>query len=97
MKRTCRFARSRGNVSCTFPSGRRVTLPVIPGILKHPLPEMLPDLLQRPNVAWKYTLEAIRRAAWPVLRQFPRDVLRSCIEAAAVRPGRRAALLFLLG
>ena len=97
MKRTYRFARSVGTVSCLFPSGERVDLPVIPGILKHPLPEMLPDLLQRPNVAYKYTLEAIRQASWPVLKQFPRDVLRSCVDAAGIRPGRRAALLFLLG
>jgi hypothetical protein len=72
-------------------------LPVIPGILKHPLPEMLPDLLQRPNVAYKYALEAVRQASWPVLRQFPREVLRACIDAADIRPSRRQAILFLLG
>lgn len=73
-----------------------MTLPVIPGILKHPSPEMLPDLLLRPEVAYRYTLEAIRVASWPVLKQFPRDVLRLCLDAANVRPGRQAALRFLL-
>ena len=96
MKRTYRFARCIGTVTCRFPSGEQVTLPVIPGILKHPLPEMLPELLQRPNVAYKYVLEAVRQASWPVLRQFPRDVLRACLDAAQVRPSRHRALLFLL-
>jgi len=97
VKRTYRFARGIGTVSCRFPSGEQVDLPVIPGILKHPPPEMLPTLLQRPNVAYKYTLQALRQAAWPVLMQFPRGVLRACVDAAGVPPSRRAALLFLLG
>jgi hypothetical protein len=97
VKRTYRFARSIGTVSCRFPSGEQVNLPVIPGIFKHPLPERLPDLLQRPNVAYKYALEAIRQASWPVLRQFPRDVLCACIDAAHIPSSRRKAILFLLG
>jgi len=81
---------------CRLPSGRQVLLPVIPGILKHSTPEGLPALLRDPDVAHKYTLEALRMAAWPILRQFPRDWLRECLGAACLKHSREAALTFLL-
>jgi hypothetical protein len=96
MKQSYVFARSMGTVTCRMPSGQDVALPVIPGILKHPRPEMLPRLLVRPEVATKYTLEALRKASWPILRLFPKDWLRQCLPDARLRTTRTAALTFLL-
>jgi hypothetical protein len=96
MKCTYHFVQSAATVMCALPSGRRITVPVIPGILKHPTPEMLPALLCNPNVARKYTLEALRKGAWPILRQFPRDWLRECLADARLKPSRLKALTFLL-
>jgi hypothetical protein len=96
MKKTYRYARSEGKVTCALPSGVSVALPVVPGLLKHPGTELLRALLQEPAVARKYTVEALRRAPWPVLRQFPPDWLRECLDDADLNPRRRAALLFLL-
>jgi len=96
MKRTFRFARSIGTVRCEFASGQKVDMPVIPGILKHPTPDMLPSLLRDPEVARKYTIEALRFAAWPILAQFPREWLRECLDRAGLRPSREKALAFLL-
>jgi len=97
VKRTYSFAVSTGSVSTCLPDGRTVTLPVVPGILKHPTPEALPALLVDPAAARKYTREALRHAAWPVLRLFPAEWLRECLDDARLTPGRRQALLFLLG
>jgi hypothetical protein len=96
MKRTYRFAVRTGTVTCALPGARRVVLPVIPGILKHPAPDELSSLLTRPAVVRKYTLAALRYASWPVLRQFPREWLRECVETAPLRPSRKRALRFLL-
>ena len=96
MKQTCVFARSIGIVTCKMPSGEEIKLPVVPGILKHPSPEMLPFLLGKPDVAFKYTIEALQKASWPVLRLFPKDWLRQCLPDAHLRHGRADALAFLL-
>ena len=96
MKHTYRFVGSIGTVTCRFPSGNSVELPVVPGILKHPTPAMLPGLLKNPNVAYKYTLQALRKASWPILSQFPKNWLKECIDAAQIPPSRRKALIFLL-
>ena len=96
MKQTCVFVRSMGTITCRLPSGQDVTLPVVPGILKHPSPELLPDLLSNPDVACKYTVEALRKASWPILRLFPKEWLRQCIPDAHLRHGRADALAFLL-
>ena len=95
MKQTLRFAESLGVVFCEV-AGVRIEIPVIPGILKHPTPEQLPLLLQTPDVAVKYTMLAIEKCGWPILRLFPRDWLRRCMPHARLRPSRREALLFLL-
>ena len=96
MKCTYRFVQSAATVTCALPSGRRITVPVIPGILKHPAPERLPTLLRNPNVVRKYTVAALRKAAWPILTQFPRGWLRECLEEARLKPSRHRALAFLL-
>lgn len=96
MKSTYPFAQHRDVAVCRLPSGESIEVPVIPGILKHPHPDDLPALLATPRVAEKYTREALRKAAWPVLRQFPRTWLRQCLDKAALPPARRKALLFLL-
>lgn len=96
MKATYRFVQHQEVVTCQLVSGERVQLPVIPGILKHPRPDQLRSLLAKPDVAEKYTMEALRKAAWPILRQFPRAWLRQCLNRAELRPPRREALAFLL-
>lgn len=96
MKTTYPFARHREVAACELPSGERIEVPVIPGILKHPHPDELPALLANPRVAEKYTREALRKAAWPILRQFPRTWLRQCLDQSTLPPSRRKALAFLL-
>ncbi len=96
MKQTLVFVKSLGTITCRMQSGVNVTLPIVPGILKHPSTEMLPNLLTRPEVACKYTIEALRKASWPVLRLFPKKWLRQCMPDARLPNGRRAALDFLL-
>jgi len=96
MKQTYTYVRSMGSITCRMPSGLDVTLPIVPGILKHPTPEMLPHLLVEPEVAYKYTLEALRKASWPVLRLFPKAWLHHCMAEAGLSHGRAAALDFLL-
>jgi hypothetical protein len=56
----------------------------------------LPEILRVPAALRKYTVAALRRAPWQVLREFPGDYLMECLEEAALPPGRRAALLYLL-
>lgn len=96
MKSTYSFAQHREVVACELASGERIEVPVIPGILKHPHPDQLPALLANPRVAEKYTREALRKAAWPVLCQFPREWLRRCLDQSALPSARREALAFLL-
>lgn len=96
MKRTYRFVESLGTVRVKLQEGGEVTLPVFPGILKHPTTEELPDLLSRPSVARKYTSLALQKAPWQVLREFPRDWLKSCLTGTSLREGRERALRFLL-
>lgn len=96
MRRTCHYATSRGIVFVTLAGGEVVELPVIPGILKHPRPDELPELLRDERVARKYTRLAIEKMAWPVLRQFPRAWLIANLKSASVHPGRLRALIFLL-
>lgn len=97
MKVTYRFVEHHAVVTCRLASGESVQIPVVPGILKHPRPDQLQALLAKPAVAEKYTMEALRKAAWPILRQFPRTWLRRCLERAELRPARREAIAFLLG
>jgi len=96
MKSTYRFAQHRAVATCRLTSGECIEVPVIPGILKHPHPDQLAGLLANPPVAEKYTKEALRKAAWPILRQFPRAWLRRCLDQATLPPARRKALAFLL-
>ncbi len=96
MKRSYRFVESVGTVRCALDPGHEVTLPVFPGILKHPTVDELRELLAKPAVARKYTIQALRKAPWPVLREFPRDWLEACLAEADLRAGRVHALRFLL-
>ncbi len=96
MKRSYRFVESVGTVQCALGPGREVTLPVFPGILKHPTVDELRELLARPAVARKYTILALRMAPWQVLRELPRIWLEACLGEANLRAGRADALRFLL-
>ena len=96
MRKTMRFASSRGSVECLLPAGRSIKVPLMPGILKHPTESDLPIILSEPAALRKYTITALRRAPWRMLREFPSDWLMECLDEAALRPGRRAALLYLL-
>jgi len=96
MRSTYRFAKHREVARCQLTSGERIEVPVIPGILKHPHPDQLGELLTNPRVAEKYTKEALRKAAWPILSQFPRAWLRRCMDGASLPPTRRKAIAFLL-
>jgi hypothetical protein len=96
VKRSYRFVEPCGVVGCTLETGAHLELPVISGILKHPAPEQLRVLLTEPAVARKYTLEALRKAPWNALRQFPRLWLLECLPHARVPAGRRRALEFML-
>jgi len=97
VRRAVTFVEPIGSATCVLPAEGPVTIPVVVGILKHPTPDALPRLLERPAVARKYTMEALRIAPWPVLRLFPRQLLRARLEEAMLPPGRRRALEFLLG
>ncbi len=79
-----------------LPDGTVLLIPVITGILKHLTQDRLMTLLQRPEVLRKYTREALRVTGWSVLRLFPRDWLLDNLPDADVRPGRAAAIRFLL-
>jgi hypothetical protein len=96
MKRAFTFASPIGTTSVAL-SGSTFQLPIYPGILKHPRPDDLCRLLQDPAVSRKYTIEALRVCAWPVLRTFPREWLLYHLPDAPVRPERRRALEYLLG
>lgn len=66
------------------------------GILKHPSSEALFYLLTGPEIARKYTIEALRIAPWQVLRLFPRDWLKECLAQADLPESRTRALEFML-
>ncbi|MBI3926635.1 MAG: hypothetical protein HY319_13925 [Armatimonadetes bacterium] len=97
MTRSYPFVRPLGATECILADGRRIRLPVIPGILKHPHPSDLFQLLQDEDVARKYTRLALQKAAWQVLKEFPRDWLIEALEQTSLRESRRQALRFLLG
>jgi hypothetical protein len=70
---------------------------VVQGILKHPDSAQLRQLLRgSADAAEKYTREALRCAAWPILRAFPRNWLLKLLKTTEVRPSRRRALRYLL-
>ncbi|MFA5044114.1 MAG: hypothetical protein WC381_10635 [Kiritimatiellia bacterium] len=96
MKKTYYFASAMGTVPCVAPSGATIDVPVIPGLLKHPTPDALPMLLRNPDVARKYTMEALRKASWPILRRFPAEWLLECLDEAHLTLSRRRAIMFLL-
>jgi hypothetical protein len=96
VKRTYRFVEAIRFVHCPHPAGGTLTIPVIPGILKHPRVEALPGILVTPGGLRKYTDTALRKASWPVLRQFPLTWLRECMDHTDLPPARRKALEFLL-
>jgi hypothetical protein len=96
MKRTYRYVGSFGEVRCTLPSGLEITLPVVPGLLKHPSVDELFDLLRDPDVARKYTALALVKAPWAVLRLFPREWLESCMAETELPAARARALTFML-
>jgi hypothetical protein len=96
MMRTFRYAESTGSVSCSLPDGRSLDLPVVNGILKHPSERTLPGLLTDPEIARKYTIAALRKASWKILRHFPTWWLIECLDTAELPPGRLNALRFML-
>lgn len=96
MKRNYRFVQPSGTAVCKLPGGKAVELPVVQGILKHPSSEALFHLLTDPEIARKYTIEALRIAPWQVLRLFPRDWLKECLSQAELPDGRTRALEFML-
>lgn len=97
MTRTYRFVRSLGTTDVHLEDGTLLRLPVFPGILKHPPPDQLFSLLQDEAAARKYTRLALQKAAWQVLREFPRGWLVSCLAETEMREGRRRALDYMLG
>jgi hypothetical protein len=96
MKRTYHFASSLGTVTCSLPNGRSIEVPVFAGIMKHPTSQKLPDLLRKPSTLRKYTMLALSKASWPILRHFPRSWLQECLPEAPLAPSRRQALDYLL-
>ena len=96
MKWALRYVERASTVDVWLPDGTMLRIPVITGILKHLTQDRLATLLRRPEVLRKYTREALRVAGWSVLRLFPRDWLLDNLPAADVRPGRAAAIRFLL-
>jgi len=97
MTRTYHFTSPIGRVDCRLAGGETISLPVVPGILKHPRRAELFELLSSEAVARKYTRRALEVAAWQVLKQFPRGWLIDCLEEVRLSDGRLRALRFLLG
>jgi hypothetical protein len=95
MKRTLNFVTPIGTVVLETDGGQ-LSLPVVPGILKHPRKDQLAELLLDSDVARKYTREALRKAPSQVLSHFPAWWLRVCLEDADIPESRRRALVFLL-
>jgi hypothetical protein len=96
MKKTFTFVKKIGTIHYSTPEGEDFEIPLFPGILKHPSVPELPVLLQTPAALRKYTCEALRKAPWPVLKEFPPAWLMICMEHASIRQGRRRAIEFLL-
>jgi hypothetical protein len=96
VKRTYRFVEASATVASTTDDGGVVELPVFAGILKHPDVDQLALLLRDPAVARKYAHEALRKAPWSALRQFPRQWLLARLGEATLPEGRRRALEFML-
>jgi hypothetical protein len=97
MKRTSYFAKPEGFVTCHVGRRDMIRLPVAQGILKHPDGAELRRLLrERPQVAEKYTREALKHAAWPILRFFPRSWLLKFLKSTELSSSRRMALKYLL-
>ena len=95
MKRSYTFVTAREIVHCDI-DGQSIALPVFVGVLKHPTERQLCSLLSQPEVARKYTYEALRKLPWPALRQFPHHWLRSCLPAAGLQAPRRRAVELML-
>ena len=95
MKRTYTFVTAHEVVHCEV-NGISIALPVFVGVLKHPTERQLRELLTRPEVARKYTCEALRRLPWPALRQFPHDWLRQCLPTSSLPEPRRRAVEYML-
>jgi hypothetical protein len=95
MKRSYTFVTSREVVCCDI-DGVLISLPVFVGVLKHPTEGQLCELLTRPDVARKYTCEALRKLPWSALRQFSHDWLRACLSASSLPEPRRRAVEFML-
>ncbi len=96
MKRARQFVQPRGKAVFPRPDGTTVEIPVVQGILKHLDVDELTRVLTDPQVALKYTLEALRIAPWPVLRLFPRSWLLECLPRARLPEGRARAVEFML-
>ena len=96
MKMDRQFVQPRGKTVFRGPDGSTVEIPVVQGILKHLDEDELARLLENPDVALKYTLEALRIAPWPVLRHFPRSWLLECLPKARLPEGRARAVEFML-
>lgn len=97
MRRSAHFVRCRGTVTCQLEGGEVLQIPVVPGLLKHPTVSELRAMLGNPRVVEKYTVAALRKAPWQVLRQFPRRWLLRCIPRAGLAHSRVRAIEFLLG
>jgi hypothetical protein len=96
MKRTYTFVKKVGSLRYELSTGQEIDIPLFPGILKHLSVGDLTKSLNTPPALLKYTREALKSAPWPVLKEFPRSWLISCMDRAEIREGRRRALEFLL-
>ena len=96
MKRSLPCIEPASTADVRLPDGTVLRIPVITGILKHLTQDRLLILLRRPEVLRKYTREALRVSGWSMLRRFPREWLLENLPDANVRPGRAAAIRFLL-
>ena len=96
MKRTYSFVKKVGTLRYELSTGLEIDIPLFPGILKHLSVRDFPKSLNTQAALLKYTCEALKSAPWPVLREFPRSWLISCMAKAEIREGRKRALMFLL-
>ena len=96
MKRTYSFVKKVGTLRYELSTGQEIDIPLFPGILKHLSVRDLPKVTNSRAALLKYTREALKSAPWPVLKEFPRNWLISCLDKAEIREGRRRALEFLL-
>ncbi|QTA84771.1 hypothetical protein [Desulfonema magnum] len=96
MRKSYRFPEVTEFAECELSDGDKIRVPVVTGIFKHATADMLRELLKKPAVAKKYTVESLRVAPWPVMRKFPRSWLMRHLEEADLRPTRKAAILFML-